>query len=106
MVARLPAERRTVSDGQPVYLDGSQSEDRDRRPGQLGYTWSCQQAETGAGCFVGPATALKRLETKLGQDNLYGPTLRIPAGLLPAEACVKTDSLDIFLGRIECLKWN
>ncbi|XP_043218409.1 uncharacterized protein LOC122379895 [Amphibalanus amphitrite] len=85
--ARLPAERRAVQPEQPIYLDGSRSEDLAGRPGKLSYSWSCRLAESGAGCFVGDPwePPLQRLEQRLGDSALSGPTLRVPAGLLAPE---------------------
>ncbi|XP_037077059.1 uncharacterized protein LOC119098239 [Pollicipes pollicipes] len=109
--ARLPAERRSVSAGQPVFLDGSRSADLDRRPGSLAFTWSCQLADGGGGCFVGKPGALRRLEQHLGQEAVSQPTLRVPADLLGADTWyrftlrveknsdVDEASTEVFVGR-------
>ena len=86
--ARLPAERRALQPAQPLFIDGSRSEDLSGRPGRLRYTWSCRLADSGAGCFVPAATgqgSLQRLEQRLGDGAFSGPTLRVPAGLLAPE---------------------
>ena len=83
--ARLPADSRSVQPLQPVYIDGSRSEDLDGRPGGLHYSWSCQLADSDAGCFVNNVGQLQRLEQRLGKFRVNAATLKVPAGLLAPE---------------------